>query len=81
MDSDHRAVLTSVSINSYNIDNKTVKSRTTWNFKKARWAKYKKDIDEELQNTTFKNSCKEELQFLTNNIIKSAKCNIPRGKM
>ena len=54
MGSDHRAVLTSVSKNSNNTDNKTVKSRITWNFKKARWAKYKKDIDEELQNTSQK---------------------------
>jgi hypothetical protein len=75
MGSDHRADITRTRTNV------RAQSRTTWNFKRANWGKYKIETEENIRQLNSKGKPKDELRNLTNIIMRSAKNNIPRGKV
>jgi hypothetical protein len=78
MGSDHRAVITRTTRKHTNIP---AQSRTTWNFKRANWEKYKIETEENVKQLNAKGKPEGELRNLTNIIMRSAKNNVPGGKV
>jgi hypothetical protein len=78
MGSYHRAVITRTTRTHTNVP---AQSRTTWNFKRANWGKYKTKTEENVKQLNAKGKPKDELRNLTNIIVRSAKNYVPGGKV